>query len=101
MAQLDRLIREARKSMRARGHEPKPAIRYTTPGIASIYCAKCNMSVGIITKPLPNEIQIGGEAVARNCSCDVATAKSGRPITEQPLWRFEEPDYAIHAVQGC
>jgi hypothetical protein len=108
MAQLDRLMREARKSMRGRGHTHLSSVKWDTKDKitnpngrvgATIFCDDCMMEAQVIPKPQPNEIQIGGEAVT--LSCDVATAKSSRPIAEQPLWRFEEPDYAIHAVQGC
>ena len=30
-------------------------------------CVYCNMQVAINTNPLPNEIDIGGEAIALNC----------------------------------
>lgn len=32
------------------------------------YCAKCGKEVCVNTKPQPNEIDIGGEAVALNCT---------------------------------
>ena len=31
-------------------------------------CERCNMAVSITTRPAANEIDIGGEAVALNCS---------------------------------
>lgn len=99
MALLDRLIREARKSMRARGHEPKSTQRYTTPGIASIYCSKCDMSVGIIAKPLPNEIQIGGEAVALNCN--VATCSKEQFAQALESVPSDAEFAAMYGVVGC
>ena len=64
------LRRNARLSAYRRGHFLKPFqkdsedhgnIRATTA------CRHCGMEVQVITKPAPNEIDIGGEAVALNC----------------------------------
>jgi 3-deoxy-D-manno-octulosonic-acid transferase len=32
------------------------------------HCQKCNMQVEINRQPMPNQINIGGEAVALNCT---------------------------------
>jgi hypothetical protein len=93
MAQLDRLMREARKSMRARGHNP--VTDWKEEGRAALHCCNkgCNMGVHIIVKPQPNEIQISGEAVALNCN--VATNVSQVSLT------ISGDDITMEAVIGC
>lgn len=66
MKKLDRLIKEAKESCLWRDHDMKP-FEHCTPKIAISNCKKCNMGVVVRTNPLPNQIDIGGEAVALNC----------------------------------
>lgn len=95
MTKLDKLMREARKVMRWRGHNPITDWKET--GRAMLHCCNegCNMGVHVIVKPQPNEIDIGGEAVALNCN--VATA------TNQRLDRFvaQADQIRMDAVMGC
>lgn len=62
---------EALQSAKFRGHKmgrfvnnfagKKPATHSTSK------CVVCNMQLAVTTNPLPNDIEIGGEAVALNC----------------------------------
>ena len=66
---FDRLKRSARQSALYRGHDLANFDTYLySRGISG--CAKCRVcgaEVQVITNPLPNEIEIGGEAVAIGC----------------------------------
>lgn len=71
MTKLERLKREAREAATRRGHT---LVRFYRNGIPaaeisgmSAECSQCGMSVTVRPKPMPNEIDIGGEAVALNC----------------------------------
>lgn len=65
MKKIDRLIREAKDSMIFRKHVPKKAIKDKKQAI--ILCNDCTGWVQVLTKPWPNEIDIGGNAIAENC----------------------------------
>ena len=39
-------------------------------GVAYCHCLDCDMQVAVILNPLPNEINIGGEAVALTCGSE-------------------------------
>lgn len=66
---LDQLRREAQEACELRGH----TMRFSAPwhgeygSLQSGECADCGMGVHLNTRPLPNGIDIGGEAVALNC----------------------------------
>jgi hypothetical protein len=98
MALLDRLIRDARQAMKLRGHLPLAAERWvessTNRSGATLHCGKCHKEAQVICKPQPNEIQIGGEAVA--VSCNVAT-------TNERLDKFvaQADEIRMDAVMGC
>jgi len=70
MQSLDQLRVEAREACGLRGH----IMRFTPPwhgeygSLQSGECTKCGMRVHLNTRPLPNGIDIGGEAVALNCN---------------------------------
>lgn len=66
MGTIDKLQREARSSARLRGHSLKQFNHYSDTRRFS-HCRHCDMQVEVNSKPLPNEIDIGGEAVALNC----------------------------------
>lgn len=86
--------------MRARGHQPTTKDNAIAKGDTSkrvtISCKHCNLTADVICKLQPNEIQIGGEAVALNCN--VATI--GIPEKEFGLDAVEEK-MAMYAVMGC
>lgn len=68
-ARRARLEQEARAACEARGHllhgfRPDEW-RQTT--LSSACCARCGRGVEVNANPRPNEIDVGGEAVAINC----------------------------------
>lgn len=65
MKRIERLIKSAEFSAKYRGHKLAKWERYKMS--ASTKCTICNAHVSVLTKPLPNQIEIGGEAVAINC----------------------------------
>ena len=60
------LIRLAEQSTRHRGHELR---NWTGNGLdfALAYCKRCGCQVTVNASPAPNEIDIGGRAVALDC----------------------------------
>lgn len=65
----ERLRREALDSTRFRGHNMRVFHWDRTldrwRGFST--CRECGMYVQVLTHPMPNDIDIGGEAVATNC----------------------------------
>ena len=66
MNKLTRLQNEALESCNFRGHTMKRFKRINQTNSVSV-CADCGKQVHVNTKPRPNEIEIGGEAVALSC----------------------------------
>lgn len=66
MRKITRLKRETLECCKFRGHAMS---RFITDGpyIATACCFICDRTVTVNSRPLPNEIDIGGEAVALNC----------------------------------
>ena len=65
MTKIDRLIKEARQSCEFRGHK---MMRFKIePNIAYSDCKVCGMGCSVIPRPSPNQINIGGRAVALHC----------------------------------
>ena len=67
-----RLKEQAIDSCKRRGHFMRQFRRYIPyrakePKLYTSTCIYCDMYVQVIPKPLPNEIDIGGTAVALNC----------------------------------
>lgn len=67
MDKLTRLKFEARNSAKARGHNLTKFSTYWDGKSAQAMCEKCKAIVTVNTAPKPNEIEIGGTAVALNC----------------------------------
>ena len=63
---LAELKREAREAAADRGHDLMHFAKVSAR-IHVAMCAKCKRQVQINTSPVPNEIDIGGEAVALDC----------------------------------
>lgn len=64
---MGNLTSKALSSAKFRGHQ-KMVIDYEVRGVIRVYkCEACGMDVAIKPRPAPNEINIGGEAVALNC----------------------------------
>lgn len=70
MTDMELLQLEALEACAFRGHTMGPWQRhdfYDT--ISYAHCTQCDMQVVVNTRPMPNSIDISGEAVALNC-CD-------------------------------
>ncbi len=72
MTKLRRLKNEARESAYSREH-PLGNFQTDDATTATAECPECGAYVQVRTDPRPNEIEIGGNAVAVNC------VKRGRP----------------------
>lgn len=66
MRKIERLRKEALKSCKFRGHQ-MGLFNRTHQHYRHSICKACGMEVQITDKPIPNEIEIGGEAVALHC----------------------------------
>ncbi len=67
MRKLERLKLEASHTATARGHRlSRFSDWYGAAAMAR--CLVCRAAVKVDTRPLPNGIDIGGEAVALNCN---------------------------------
>lgn len=73
MTKLKRLKKEALAACEFRGHKMKrfisynPVYGFTSLTTAYSHCRICGRQVLVQAKPLPNGIEIGGEAVALTC----------------------------------
>jgi len=67
MTELERLRREAEGSARFRGHEMEWEHPRNDGTIQVGWCMHCNRWAIVNTQPAPNQIGIGGPAVALNC----------------------------------
>ena len=68
---LNVLMKESRESTKYRQHKMSPWLDVTKEYIKYSACEHCGMEVWVNAKPLPNEIDVGGQAVALNCYPDV------------------------------
>lgn len=64
---LATLKAKAREAATWRGHHLGNFIASKDGTKARAECKRCKCSVGVNTHPLPNEIDIAGEAIAINC----------------------------------
>lgn len=70
MAELSRLKEEADHLATLRGH----VLRWSSPwhgeyaSLQGAMCEVCEKELWVTTKPMPNEVDIGGEAVALTCT---------------------------------
>lgn len=68
MRKIERLSREALKSCKFRGHKMKRFVKHDYwPTVRYAHCRVCDKQVVINSRPQPNDIEIGGGAVALNC----------------------------------
>ena len=72
---LAHLKKEALESTTFRGHVMGEWIDYSGRVGAKCACLQCKAEVQVLTKPSPNEIDIGGEAVAVECRSIVQVVK--------------------------
>ncbi len=66
MKTIERLKEEAREASAWRGHRMSRFSHYT-PTNAVSHCLDCPTEVQVLSKPAPNQIDVGGEAVALGC----------------------------------
>lgn len=66
MKKIDKLIKEAKESAEFRGHFLSGFLSIDSIH-ASAVCRNCKRSVNVNAKPMPNEIDISGEAIALHC----------------------------------
>ena len=62
-----KLIESGLESCKFRGHKMQMTIESVTRKVAFYQCLICRKTMTVIYKPLPNETEISGEAVALNC----------------------------------
>ena len=68
MTSFEKLEKEAVEAAEWRGHKLVPFQQHEWKrNVCWSDCVKCGMGVCVNIRPLPNEIDIGGEAVALNC----------------------------------
>lgn len=69
MAQFETLAKNGRAATRARGHTMAALsrTRYGSHPVWSSQCVHCHAFLSVNLYPYPNEIDIGGAAVALNC----------------------------------
>ena len=70
MKKVEKLKKEALGACKLRGHKME-RFQYIINGgwiRGGSKCKKCGKYVTINTNPLPNQIEIGGDAVALNCN---------------------------------
>lgn len=67
---LQRLSQEAYTACNDRGHTMRRWVYSTVNGRvqADSTCKQCGLDVQVLLAPLPNQIDIGGPAVAINCT---------------------------------
>jgi len=86
MTKKQRLIKEAKESCKFRGHQMKP-FSHKYAKWSSSKCKICGMFCHVNADPLPNEIDISGEAVALHCECNDEAELNMETIVEEN--RFE------------
>jgi hypothetical protein len=66
MRKIERLKKNALEYCTWRGHKMSHFVAWPRSYMAE--CKVCGLYVQVTLEPLPNEIQIGGTAVARTCT---------------------------------
>lgn len=97
MSLIVKLQKDARDSATFRGHHLGVWVRLESRGNglhARAKCLDCGMDVDIKTHPMPNEIDIGGPAIALGC-----TSKNSRK--ETIATKCEGKPFCPHAVVDC
>jgi hypothetical protein len=93
---LETLRRDAATACKWRGH----SMRWSKPSNDGhrMYgeCRSCGMQVVLLDTPMPNEIEIGGEAVALNCpdTCGIAVRYG-----KSTLWKTDH-GYMAESSEG-
>jgi hypothetical protein len=63
-----KLIQSGLDCCKFRGHNMQMTINSTTGKVAFYECTECKKTMTVIFKPMPNETEISGKAVALHCS---------------------------------
>lgn len=66
-AYMQALMLQGKESAHWRGHNLGPWLMSDNCTVANAQCVSCDKQCVIRENPLPNEIDIGGEAVAHGC----------------------------------
>lgn len=61
------LARQGRAAAKARGHALTPLDKSEGRPAWVAQCVRCRAFLSVIVSPYPNEIEVGGAAVAVNC----------------------------------
>ncbi len=85
---LATLQRHARKSTVARGHSIQWGAPFQSNGGYGVdgKCKHCGKTLVVLQRPLPNQIAIGGEAVALNCERSLPQEKVHKPGGHYKVW---------------
>lgn len=90
---IETLIRGARAACKWRGHDMQ---RFSIdPGrlVAYSECRKCKQTCTVLVSPLPNQIDVGGRAVALTCPSEIGKERSpngrGCEICAAPVSAFQ------------
>ena len=67
MRKIRRLIQKAKEAAGTRGHRLERFRHLDSFRRAITFCSVCGDYVQVVAKPMPNEIDIGGSAVALTC----------------------------------
>jgi len=102
---IRKLKEQAIMSCTKRCHTMKnfETVKFAPRQVFTSYCKYCNMYVQVIPKPYPNEIDIGGNAVALTCTHD---NRMMIKIVDQPVVHDGGASYnsyrqKINEVAGC
>lgn len=69
MKRIDRLIKSTKEFTKFRKHDMKPFRHFEMYGnpAAESACKNCGRWVQVLTHPAPNDVEIGGPAIALDC----------------------------------
>ena len=78
-------------------------VKFSPKQVFTSYCKYCNMWVQVIPKPYPNEIDIGGPAVAVTCTHDnrMMIRIVDQPIVHDGGASYNSYRQKINEVAGC
>ncbi len=67
MKRIERLKKEAKEAAKFRGHRMKRFRTYNKEDVCAAFCRVCGKQAWVHLTPMPNGIEIHGEAVALGC----------------------------------
>jgi hypothetical protein len=98
MRTIEELKAEALDATTLRGHVMKPWTDHS-PHLAETTCTQCEAFVQVNTKPMPNEIDIGGPAIAVGCPESVSPTH-GWILWEVAKARLTDAGYHVEKSYG-